>query len=398
MGGGKMNKSMRDINEIEAVLKKLPEVKDHRSAQMIYMGIKESKDLQGRKRHRFRYVFVSAVAIIIFAIISSTFLLNEQRSSEEQYSTSGNAKEEYKEMNVQDDSMNDATSNTGNIEESGTVAAVQASEAKQLYPSDIGNDHYFTLAVPSFDVQYFVPLTVKFEMKTIEPNMNILKEVEGMLNEAAYGLADYFPLNAQFSYSEEAKAVIVDVPSENEYIYTDRVFLEILQETFAYQDIDKIIFKTDGQNGIEFSHMGILEEDEVVHHRQRAIYLYQFNEQSPQLFVSSINTYDHISRAFEAMQQGDDPANEAISTTIPSSIKFEKIEENGQRLIVTFSSDSVLENNKQYEIAIEAMLLTAREFDFQSVLFQNGNIDAIGPFNLNGELEVPIAPNLIEIN
>lgn len=392
-----MNKSMRGTNEIEDILKKLPKVKDNRSAQTIYMRINESKGIQGRKQHRFRHVFVSAVAVFIFVIISSTFLLNEQRSSEDQNSTSSDANEFSKEMNVQENSLNDTASNTGDIEESG-ISAVQDSEAKLLFPSDIDNDHYFTLAVPSLDVQYFVPLTVKLETKSIEPNMNMLKELEAKINEAAYGLTDYFPLNAQFSYSEEAKAVIVDVPSENEYIYSDRIFLETLQETFSYQDIDKIIFKTDGQNGIEFSHMGMLEEAEVMHHRQRAIYIYQVDEQSPQLFVSSIYTYDKISLAFEAMQKGDDPANEAISTTIPTSVKFEKIEEDGQRLIVTFSSEVVLENNKQYEMAIAAMLLAAREFDFQSVLFQNGNIDVIGQFNLNEELEVPIAPNLIEIN
>jgi len=396
--GGKMNKSMRDTNEIEATLKKLPKINDHRSAQMIYMEVNQSKEIQGKKHNRFRYVFVSAVAIMIFVIISSTILLNEQHSSEERSSKSSDISEEYKVSDIKETSLrDDATSNVTGFKEGEVIEAVQTSDVRLLYPSDVNNNHYFTLAVPTLDVQYLVPFTIKLESNSMEQNINRLKEVEGMINEASFGLADYFPLNAQFSYLEEANAVIVDVPSENDYLYHDRVFLEMLRETFMYQDIDKIIFKTEGSNGIEFSHMGLLEEDEVVHHRQRAIYLYQYDEQSPGLFVSSINQYDDITIAFEAMKQGDDPVNEAISTTIPASIQFDMVEENGRQLIITFSNDTVLENSKQYELAIAAMLLAAREFDFQTVLFRNGKIDTVGPFNLNEELEVPIAPNLIEV-
>ena len=393
-----MNKSMRDTNEIETVLKKLPKIKDHRSAQMIYLEINRGEELRSKKQDRFSYVIVSAVAIMIFAIISSTILLNEQHSSEEKSSMSSNLSGDYKESDVKETSVhNDFTSNISRLEEGGVIGALQTSEAKLLFPVDIANNHYFTLAVPSFDGQYFVPLTIKLESKLMVQNINRLKELEGMLNEASFGLADYFPLNAQFSYLEEGNSVIVDVPSENDNVYNDRVFLETLLETFMYQGIDRIIFKTDGQNGIEFSHLGLLEEEEVIHYRQRAIYLYQFDEQSPQLFVSSISMYDDISIALEAMQQGDDPVNEAINTTIPVSVQIEKVEEDGRQLIITFSSDTLLEDNKQHEVAIAAMLLAAREFNFQSVLFQNGNIDTVGPFNLNKELEVPIAPNLIEV-
>ena len=97
------------------------------------------------------------------------------------------------------------------------------------------------------------------------------------------------------------------------------------------------------------------------------------------------------------MKQGDDPVNEAISTTIPASMQFDKVEKNDRQLIITFSNDTVLKNSKQYEMVIAAMLLAAREFDFQTVLFQNGKIDTVGPSNLIEELEVPIAPNLIEV-
>ena len=52
-----MNKSMRGTNEIETVLKKLPKIKDHRSAQMIYLEINKTEELQNKKQNRFSYVF-----------------------------------------------------------------------------------------------------------------------------------------------------------------------------------------------------------------------------------------------------------------------------------------------------------------------------------------------------
>ena len=258
-----MNKWMRDTNEIEATLKKLPKINDHRNAQMIYTEVNRSRRIGGKNQNRFRYVFVSALAIMIFVIISSTILLNEQHSSEERSSKSSDISEEYEVSDIKETALREDTpSNVTGVEEGEVIEAVQNSDVRLLYPSDVNNNHYITLAVPTLDVQYLVPFTIKLESNSMEQNINMLKEVEGMINEASFGLADYFPLNAQFSYSEEANALIVDVPSGIDYLYHYRVFLGMLRETFMYQDIDKLIFKTEGRNGVEFSHMGLLEEED----------------------------------------------------------------------------------------------------------------------------------------
>lgn len=47
---------------------------------------------------------------------------------------------------------------------------------------------------------------------------------------------------------------------------------------------------------------------------------------------------------------------------------------------------------------IEAILLTAKEFGFKKVQFQNAGNEKIGHFNLRKAIEVPVAPNLIDLH
>jgi len=62
-------------------------------------------------------------------------------------------------------------------------------------------------------------------------------------------------------------------------------------------------------------------------------------------------------------------------------------------LTLTFSKDSKINNDQSTIYTIEAILLTAKEFDYQAVKLENANIDKIGRFNLNEALRVPVAAN-----
>jgi hypothetical protein len=47
---------------------------------------------------------------------------------------------------------------------------------------------------------------------------------------------------------------------------------------------------------------------------------------------------------------------------------------------------------------LEAILLTAKEFGFKSVMFTGGNVEQIGPYMFNGKISVPLAPNPMPLN
>ncbi|MGN1386823.1 MAG: hypothetical protein ACI4XS_09490, partial [Bacillus sp. (in: firmicutes)] len=361
-----MNKSMLDRDKIEAVLKKLPKIQDQRSIQTILIELNEAEELRSKKRNRYRYVLVSTMAVLLFSVITSTIFLNDEFNSEQQLSVSRNADEAKESL------RDDAASEPPEILENTEATAFRINDATLLFADELEGDYYMTLAAPTKDVQYFVPFTIKLAESAFELDSQELEGIRNTLNVSAYGLADYFPLNAQFEYVQEQNAVVVNIPTESIALYADRLFLDVLQETFTYQEIDTLVFKTNGQNGINFPHLGFLEEQKIIHHRQRAVYVYQFDDQSPQLFVSSIYEYDDISVALEAMRHGEDPVNEFIHTAIPESVQFEEIEPENEQLIITFSSDTILENTQQYEIAISAILLAARDFNYQTVRFQNG--------------------------
>lgn len=393
-----MKKSLWEENEIESLFNRLPKVEDVRNAQTIFAAIDAVKSTKRKKQYRYRALFVSAAAIFIFTIISYTILLgektNNKQNSNSQHITMDIAeKEVQKESGVEE--VHEARMASSEKNDNTTIS--QLEEVSVLYPSDLEGNNYITVAIPTNDVQYYVPLTILLGKATLEQNVEKLNNIGERLNEASYGLADYFPLDAEFSYLSEENAIVVNVPTDHEYDNNgDNIFMNTVNETFMYQGFDKIIFTTDGQKGINLSHFGLIEEENVEHHLKRAMYSYQYDHTTPELYVPSINRYEHISEAFEAMKFGDDPENAAIRTTIPTSVQFAHFEELDQQLIVTFSAETVLENTKQFKKAIEAMLLTAREFDYKSVQFKNGKIDKIGSFDLKNEIEVPVAPNMID--
>ena len=110
--------------------------------------------------------------------------------------------------------------------------------------------------------------------------------------------------------------------------------------------------------------------------------------------MPSERSFETFSEALEAMKEGT--AFEGIQASIPKNVVFESIENDRKNVIVTFSEETILANNAQYEQAIEAILLTARDFGFESVSFQNSTVETIGAINMYQSVEVPVAPNVVK--
>ncbi|MBD3110353.1 hypothetical protein IEO70_18675 [Bacillus sp. AGMB 02131] len=107
----------------------------------------------------------------------------------------------------------------------------------------------------------------------------------------------------------------------------------------------------------------------------------------------SVTKYADISAALNSIRQVEassgDPVPYIAST---DSVQFEKIEEHNGQLLLTFTDDTVLENNRQYEMLISEILVTAEDFDFQTVRFQNSDVDVVGSYDLKGAIAVPDTP------
>jgi hypothetical protein len=82
-----------------------------------------------------------------------------------------------------------------------------------------------------------------------------------------------------------------------------------------------------------------------------------------------------------------------LQASIPEDIDFETEEIQDGKLLIRFNNESEIIDDESTLHAIEAILLTAKDFDFDTVKLENADVDKIGKFDLTEELKVPIAAN-----
>lgn len=82
-----------------------------------------------------------------------------------------------------------------------------------------------------------------------------------------------------------------------------------------------------------------------------------------------------------------------LKASIPDDIDFETEVVSDEQLLITFEDDADIKNDEETLYTIEAILLTAKEFEYNEVKLENTEIDQIGRFDLEKEIQVPVAPN-----
>ena len=256
------------------------------------------------------------------------------------------------------------------------------------------DNNYFTLAIPTKNNQYYVPLTFIIEKGSIEDSIVALLEETEKIDEASLGLSEFFPIGADLSYKSESETIMIDLSESTYRNVSDKILWNVLQETFKYQQIEQLRYALEGEVGVEFPHIGYLENEMVNKYSQKATMIYQFNESSPRFFVSSFNSSSTIEEAFEIMKTTDNPEDPTVFPTIPTDWGYEIIEDDSL-LHIRFDEETELNDSITHQTALEAILLTARDFGYEKVLFGYDGLSKIGTIDLNRELEVPLAPNVI---
>ena len=101
--------------------------------------------------------------------------------------------------------------------------------------------------------------------------------------------------------------------------------------------------------------------------------------------------FENILEALDAMKNNIQSLG--LKASIPSTMEFKSINESDKTLTLYLNNPSSMENNQSTIYTIEAILLTAKDFNFNAVKIENASIPNVGKFILNNEIEVPIAVN-----
>jgi len=410
-----MKNSKWSDEQLEQMLSQMPGIKDKRKPQEIYQNITLKMNKKKRKMWLVPTLASAAVVLLLF-VLAPSFINNMNSSS---FDSAEMAKED---TNITMDSENREAASKDNEsfstlqkeeepqqnEEAGifsfeeqpsnsyTVNSVGENEVLLTYGVYLGGVMF--PSVVSVIVESNGENVVEQWQKTV-PRVN-----EAIRQNKEWGIDEisnsYFEDFSEVVTKDNSKAVRVDVDNSvntesfataeaAEFSHTISSFRYLLED---YQHVE--LFQNN-QQGISIGQSGIIENYIDVEKDTKKAYLYYVNNHSDRKILAlTFENFNTIEQALEAMKVEAKQGDYTLHPPIISEIK--QIKADGTNLEIHFSDDSVLENTDNYILMLDAIMLTAKEFNFEKVTFY-GNIDQIGNVRIGESVPVPLAPNPIQL-
>jgi hypothetical protein len=419
-----MRKSKWSDEQLEEFLSQMPKIKDNRDPREIYQNI-EMKIGRQKQKTWILPAAAAAAALLLFFILAPS-LMNWQESADksveikaDKSSSSAEIAGENNTFEANDDKAElkaeeeiaedkaeqfDDVSKNNAEKESNDQLRMQSvaadTSATAVYEEDLAGKEVLTYAIPDQTAQNIVPVSVLVEEDPAKSKFDLFEENMSRLTEKEWGLDDYYPLKARFDYDEENRTLTVDVPQNHPYSMsstTEQLLEKVLGNVMHNLDIEKVNLTTEGHDGIEFSHFGYRENFVPEKGAGNLIYyfLYPNGTESKPFMVPLREKLNSIKDALAAMKENRVEDN--LKASIPEDINFEAEEIQERKLLIRFENESEIIDNEPTLHAIEAILLTAKEFNFETVKLENADVNKIGNFDLSNELKVPVAANKREL-
>ncbi|KMY50633.1 hypothetical protein [Peribacillus loiseleuriae] len=393
-----MKKSQWNDEEIETLLRNFPKIRDKRDSQEIYQHIIKK---ESRKQRYWIPVLATMATIFLLGILAASMIDNrneyvgfENKAIEQVKSDSDSG---YRVLQNKKIESTEAPSDSIDMNEKGEQVDIANQEVTPISVYHIDSATQSLVIIPLFDkrnVNYFVPVTRlvdKFAKGQLGENtVQTLSE----LDVAALGLTELDLDGIKITEGENEKTINIDFPKDSSLLKNDLNVESLFITMLKYQNIDKITYSTEGMPGAEFSHRGYLTEDNIPHIEKKAYVAYQFDKKSPQFLVPTNVSYERIEEALEVTKTTQ--AGDGISSSVPKEFIWKQVFDEGEQLTVVLAEEAILQNTKSDMLALEAILLTAKDFGFETVEIQNSTIEHVGSFDLNEPIQVPLAPNRIK--
>lgn len=417
-----MRKSKWSDDQLEELLRQMPKIKDDREPVEIYQNI----EIKIGKRKQNTWILpaaAAAAALFLFFLLapsllnwkesagnsiertadksSSADMAGENSTFDKREKTAADTELKINEENSQENaSQFAADSETESKDEINLKLATADDNTISVYEEDLEGKEVLTYAIPDQSAQNIVPVSVLVAKDSTKSKFDLFEENMSRLTEEDWGLSDYYPLKASFSFNQENRTLTVDVPKDHPYSMsstTETQLQQVLASVMNNLNIQKINLATEGQTGIEFSHFGNMESFTSEKARGKLVYyfLYPNGAESKPFMVPLREELSSIKEAFTAMKKNQEEAN--LRASIPEEINFEAKEIQERKLLIRFENESEVNDDESTLYAIEAILLTAKEFNFETVKLENADADKIGKFDLETELKVPVAANKREL-
>lgn len=364
-----------DEQQIEELLTRMPKLQDERSAQEVYRNVQHRMENSNERNRKFRITpGLASVAVALLLVVLALPLLPLQEQGTPVPGQNRIAMD--KELNP---AVTEENSNRGVLV-----------NPSLLKPEE---KNYITVAAPDRNIQFVVPLTymAKQEGNTL---VQALEGTAAAMNEERLGLTRN--IIQDLHVSDDRNKVTVQVKGDHPYgngSASENIFIHSIEETFRWLPYDQVEFTTDGHRGIRLGNIGELAELPITPFLQKGYLIYQRDEDYPKLLVPTVESYESLEAAIEAMKQDNEIYE--LRASIPNDVEITEIKTDHSHVTVTFSENTKLSNEESYVYMLHAIMLTARDFGYKSVQFEGGITQKIGDIILRKRQILPAAPNVV---
>ncbi|MCM3440840.1 hypothetical protein AB3Z07_16810 [Metabacillus halosaccharovorans] len=394
-----MKKREWNEEQLQQLLQQLPSVRDKQSKKELYQKI-YYKDHYKKKRRIWVAPTVATIAVLFILALTSPLLYQSITSTNEENAmdmASTSSSESTKAENNSGQELQMAESSIAEDRDNENVALSRKEIEQETFVTDADDSaNIITVGLTDESLQNIIPVSFKEEAGKEE-----LDQIEAFNpDKFAEKLG---PLRIALTNTdleeENNDEIIINYKSDNGSITgsgSEVAYKESIIETFRWLGYKKANLFTNGAEGIEFSNYGQEEELEITETRNKAYLVYQYDESKAKLLVPSPESLPTIEEAIDIMKKGID--EQELKPSIQEHIGEINIKEDGEQLEIDFTQNANVENNEESIIMLESILLTAKDFGYETVQFNGTKEKEIGVMDVSRPLEVPFSPNPIDEN
>ncbi|MBS4176474.1 hypothetical protein [Lederbergia citrea] len=386
-----MPRSNHSEEKMIKLLKQLPAMKDRRSMHDIYRNVQTNVHKK-QKRPMFIPAISGFAALLLFLLIfpvilqqssGDSFRINQEAKDSANSGESSDMKMDMKSMVIEDNSVEQ-------------FAETESHLRTAVYKEDMENSELVTFGAVTDDA-HVLPVSILLpKAANHESWLNYYKETADSFDLTQYGFHDINPLIKALDYDDKTKTAKVIITSKNMAFFNmyEKQVMEMLDYTLASQDIELVKFVNEIDEPVELGEFGVLQDRTLKKITKKSHYLYELGN-GDMYIVPALSRSATLAAAIESLKFSP---NDYYPSLIPENVRPEVAQEYKTEAVITFKKPLDLQRGDRSVNMrmIEGILLTAKEFGYQKVKFENIEQRTWEDFNFDQPIQVPYAPNLLK--
>ncbi|MFD2762260.1 hypothetical protein [Lentibacillus juripiscarius] len=386
-----MKKWNNSEEQLKETLKQMPRIHDNLDKDALFQRISSKRrHVHGRnKEKRFALMPVLAsvmalglVLILVPLMLNDGVIQNAGEDANHALDRAITGKEDDNANVMKDTAENEETPHTYSQQDKAPESLVMHSADNE--PSVIHG------AVADLQGQYVIPLSLVVP-DTADKN-DYLNELGRHLQEDRWGTSSYVFGDTTFQLDEANQQVKADFPEKfpiaEEGSSGPNMLQKLLASMFRPYQVEKVVFNKE----ISLGKIGTVQQLPLKT-RKNVYKTYQSEEGSRKFLIEiPIDEQADFQTAIAEMKKDEEAFH--VSRTVPESAEL-SVSDEGRELRISFDPGNTVPHGQDLVTMIDAILMTAKNFGYDQVMFLNTGQKQVGPYDLTSPLSVPPGANPI---